>query len=61
MNELHEYAETHGQTKFPWEPEGDFIKRIYDFKQKRERGLKLQPWRRENVIEINKSRDGDRQ
>lgn len=49
MNELREYAELHGQTKFPWETESDFIKRIYDFKQKRERGLAKDWWRRENV------------
>ena len=57
MNELHEYAETHGQTKFPWETEGDFIKRIYDFKQKRERGLKKDWWRRENVKLMGNGRD----
>ena len=57
MNELHEYAETHGQTKFPHETENEFLKRIEDFREKREKGLAKDWWRRENVTV--KDREGD--
>ena len=49
MNELREYAETHGQTKWPHETEDEFLERIDDFKQKREKGLEKDWWRQENV------------
>lgn len=49
MNELHEYAEIHGQTKFPHETENEFLQRIEEFKRKREKGLEKDWWRRENV------------